>query len=144
MSQMTDVAENWFIDNVIRGAGTAPPSTWSFRLYTASPGEAGGGTEASYTGYAAATAAASLSNFAGTQGAGTTTASTGTGGQTSNNNLLTFGTTCTAGGPQTVTSLAWCSGTTAWFYGPLTQSRTINNGDVAPTAPAASLQLTAS
>lgn len=140
MSAMTDVMENALVDRAIRGQATpAFPTNWTFRLYTAAPGEAGGGTEASYTGYAPATQAASLANFAGTQGAGTTTASSGTGGQTSNNNPLTFGTPCTAGGPQVLVALAWCDGTVPWIVGTLTQARTINVGDQAPTAAAGAI-----
>jgi hypothetical protein len=142
MSQMTDVMENDFIDTYIRGQTSAKPATWTIRLYTAAPGETGGGTEASYTNYAAVTQTASLANFAGTQGAGTTTASTGTGGQTSNNNVLTFG-TAAGSGPQTLTHYAWCNGSTPWIHGALTTSRTINNGDVAPSFAAAALTLTA-
>ncbi|MBY0490644.1 MAG: hypothetical protein K2R93_12450 [Gemmatimonadaceae bacterium] len=142
MSQMTDVAENDFIDTYIRGQTSTKPATWSIRLYTAAPGETGGGTEASYTNYAAVTQAASLANFAGTQSAGSTTASSGTGGQTSNNNALTWG-TAAGSGPQTLTNFAWCSGTTPWYYGTLTSSRTINNGDAAPTAAAGQFTLTA-
>ncbi len=142
MSQMTDVAENDFIDTYARGQATTRPTSWVHRLFTAAPGETGGGTEASYTGYAAVTQTASLANYAGTQGAGTTTASTGTSGTTSNNNALTFGTP-NSGTSQTVTHQAWCAGTTPWFYGALTTPRTINNGDVAPVAAAGAMQLTA-
>lgn len=142
MSQMTDVAENDFIDVYIRNQASGKPTSWNIRLYTAAPGETGGGTVASYTNYADVSVAASLANFAGTQGAGTTTASTGTGGQTSNNNVLTFG-SAAGSGPQTLTHFAWCNSTTPWYYGPLTSSRTINNGDVAPSFAAAALTLQA-
>jgi hypothetical protein len=52
---------------------------------------AGTFTEATYTGYARATIASSLTNWAGTQGAGTVAASSGTSGATSNNVALSFG-----------------------------------------------------
>jgi hypothetical protein len=142
MSQMTDIAENDFIDVYIRNQASGKPTSWNIRLYTAATGETGGGTVASYTNYADVSVAASLANFAGTQGAGTTTASTGTGGVTSNNNVLTFG-TAAGSGPQTLTHFAWCNATTPWYYGALTTSRTINNGDVAPSFAAAALTLTA-
>lgn len=141
MSAATDVAENAIIDAVVRAQTPAFPTTWTFRLYTAAPGETGGGTEATYTNYAPVTQTANLTNFAGTQSAGSTAASSGTGGQTSNNNLLTFG-TAAGSGPQTLTHIAWCNSTTPWFYGALTASRVINNGDAAPTAAAGSLALT--
>lgn len=142
MSAASDYAENAVIDRVVRGQSTpAFPTTWSFDLYSAAPGETGGGTKLSYSGYAAATQTANMTNFAGTQSAGSTTASSGTGGQTSNNNLLTFGTAATSG-PQTGTHMAWGDGTNMWFYGALTNARVINNGDVAPTAAAGTLTLT--
>lgn len=140
MSQMTDVLENRLVDQFRGGAG-AFPATHVSRLYTAAPGEAGGGTEASYSGYAAVSVAASLANFAGTQGAGTTVASTGTGGQTSNNNVLTYGTPATSG-PQTLTHHAWCDATTPLIYATLASSRVINNGDAAPTAAAGAHTIT--
>lgn len=141
MSALTDIAENDFVDVYLRNQASAKPTTWTIRLYTAAPGETGGGTEASYTNYAAVTQTASLANFAGTQSAGSTTASTGTGGQTSNNNLLTFGTTA-GSGPQTLTHFAFCNGTTPWIYGALSASRIINNGDQAPTAAILALTIT--
>lgn len=141
MSAYTDVAENAIQDAVWRAQALGAPATWTFRLYTAAPGETGGGTEASYTGYAAATLAASLTNFAGTQSAGSTTASSGTGGTTSNNSILTFGTAATSG-PQTLTHIAACNSTTPWVYGALTASRIINSGDQAPTCAAGAFQHT--
>lgn len=103
-----------------------------------------GGTvvEASYTGYARANSAASLANWAGTQGAGTTVASTGTGvPTTSNNGTLTFGTTNTGS-----TAYVWATATfDATSAGnmlevePLTTVKTINNGDPAPTFAAGAL-----
>lgn len=98
--------------------------------------------EASYTGYARANLAASLANWAGTQGAGTTVASTGTGiPTTSNNGVLTFGTTNT-GTIAYVWAAATFDATTAGNMleiEPLTVVKTINNGDPAPTFAAAAL-----
>ncbi|MBX9857423.1 MAG: hypothetical protein K2Y26_17970 [Gemmatimonadaceae bacterium] len=142
MADMCDVMENDIIDVYMRGQPSGKPSTWSLRLYTAAPGETGGGTEASYTNYAAVSIAASLADMAGTQSAGSTTASSGTGGQTSNNNALTWG-TAAGSGPQTLTHFAWCNSTTPWIRGTLTASRTINNGDAAPTAAAGQFTITA-
>lgn len=92
--------------------------------------------EASYTGYARSNTAASLANWAGTQGATTTTASTGTGVPTTSNNVaLTFGATNTGS-----TAFVWATATfDATSAGnmleiePLTTVKTINNGDPAPT-----------
>ena len=101
-------------------------------------------TEAAYTGYARANVAASLANYAGTQGAGTTVASTGTSvPQTSNNTTATFGTTATTG-PTFVWASALYDATTAGnclMIEPLVTVKTINNGDPAPTYAAGALVL---
>ncbi|HYW49727.1 MAG TPA: hypothetical protein VE861_03925, partial [Gemmatimonadaceae bacterium] len=124
MSQLTDVAENAFIDALLRGQTFSPPATPFWALYTAAPGETGGGTEATYTGYARVSYAASLANWAGTQSAGSTTVSSGTGGQTSNNVAIPFG--APTSGPQTVTHFGLLTLVTAgvlWLYGTLTAAR---------------------
>lgn len=89
--------------------------------------------------YARVQIASSLANWSGTQGAGTTTASTGTGGEVSNNNSVAF--------PAPVGAnwgfawgLAYYDASTAgnaWAWGPLGTPKTINDGDSAPTFPAA-------
>jgi hypothetical protein len=134
MSQLTDYMENKFVDWYWRGQSFTPPATRYFALFTAAPGETGGGTEASYTGYARVGVAASLANFAGTQSAGSTTASSGTGGQTSNNGAITFG--APGSGPQTVThggTFDASSSGNLLDYHTLSSSRTLNNGDSAPS-----------
>lgn len=133
MANATDIMENDQVDVYLRNQASAKPTTWVSRLYTAAPGETGGGTEATYTNYAGVSIVASLANFAGTQAGGSTTASTGTGGQSSNNGLLTYG-TAAGSGPQTLTHHALCATTTPWMYSTLTASRIINNTDPAPTA----------
>jgi hypothetical protein len=145
MSSLTDSAENALVDWFYRGQ-TAPslPTDWFVALYTAAPGEAGGGTEATYTGYARVAITRSLAAWAGTQGAGTTVASNGSSGQTSNNGVVTFGAP-TAGGPQTMQALALMSastGGTMWQYGALTTPRVLNNGDQAPSIAAGQLTST--
>lgn len=95
-------------------------------------------------GYARVAVTASLANYAGTQGSGTTTASTGTNGTTSNNNAVTF--------PSPTSN--WASGTNkaaGWVeydassagnllrWGMLTTTKSINNGDAAPSFAAAAL-----
>ena len=134
MAGFTDTIENSLTDFLWRGQTFTALTTLYFALFTAAPGETGGGTEASYTGYARVGVAASLANFAGTQGAGTTVASSGTGGQTSNNAAITFG--APTSGPQTVVASAIMSASSAGtmhVYATLTSSRTLNNGDAAPS-----------
>jgi len=86
---------------------------------------------------------ASLANFAGTQAAASTTASSGTGGVTSNNGSITFPSPSASWG--TVTHFGiWdaSTGGNLLFHGALTTSKTINNGDAAPSFAAAALTLT--
>lgn len=145
MSSLTDSAENALVDWFYRGqAAPTLPTDWHVALFTAAPGEAGGGTEATYTGYGRQPITRSLAAWAGTQGAGTTVASSGSSGQTSNNGAVTFGAP-TAGGPQTIQALALMSastGGTMWQYGGLAQNRTLNNGDQAPSIAAGQLTST--
>ncbi|WP_180125634.1 hypothetical protein [Rhodoferax sp. BLA1] len=102
-------------------------------------------TEASYSGYARANTPASLANWAGTQGAGSTTVSSGTGvPRTSNNGVITIGTA-----PAGPTAYVWAtahfdavSGGNMLMVHPLTDVKTINAGDPAPSFPAATLSFT--
>lgn len=136
MSNLTNFAENKIVDALFRAQALGAPATWHVALLTAvTDAEAGTVTEVSGGGYARASVAASLANFAGTQSAGSTTASTGTGGQTSNNNTITFPSPSGANWG-VVTHIALydaSSGGNAWVISALTQSKTINNGDAAPT-----------
>lgn len=95
--------------------------------------------------YARVAVTPSLANFAGTQSAGSTTSSSGTGGQTSNNNVVTFPTPSAqwvpTGGAVWGTAvydqatggnlLQWAAGTAL--------KTSISNGDPAPTIAAAAL-----
>jgi hypothetical protein len=105
---------------------------------------AGTFTEASYTGYGRVTQASSLADWSGTQSAGSTTASTGTSGQTSNNNIITFGAPTSA---QTgiVVGMFLADASSAGniiVWSMLTNPKTINNGDAAPNFPAAAFTIT--
>ncbi len=102
----------------------------------------GAAVEAVYTGYARSNTAASLANYAGTQGAASTVASSGTGiPGTSNNAIATFGAAST-GATAYVWAAAFFDAVTAGnmlAIEPLTTGKTINNGDPAPTFAAAAL-----
>lgn len=153
MAAMSDFLENKIIDWLLRGqaigvtgataaAGTGPANVY-IALLTAAPSDAGGGTEASYTGYARATIVSSLANWAGTQSAASTVASSGTIGTTSNNAIVTIGTMALSG-PTVVTHIGIYDAVSAGnllFWSALTASKTINNGDPAPTFAAAALTL---
>lgn len=129
---MTDFAENKVVDALWRNQALGAPATRYFALFTAAPGETGGGTETTYGSYARVGVAASLTNFLSTQG--NTSASTGTTGQTSNAAAIAFASPTS--GPATLTHLGVFDASTAgncWDYEALTNSRTVNNGDAAPT-----------
>lgn len=150
MAAMSDVLENKLIDWLLRGqaigitgasaaAGTGPTNTY-VALFTANPSDAGGGTEVTGGSYARVTVASSMANWAGTQGAGTTVASSGTSGTTSNNNAITFPAPTANWGVITGVGIYDAStGGNLLLWGALTTSKTVNNGDAAPSFVAAAL-----
>jgi hypothetical protein len=135
MTALTDAYENSIIDWLMRGQSLTPPATGYIALFTVAPTDSTSGTEVSGGSYARVAVAASLSNWAGTQSAGSTTASSGTGGTTSNNAVITFPTATADWG--TVVGFAYMSassGGTMLFYAPLAASRSITNGSTASFA----------
>lgn len=115
-----------------------------FALFTVSPSDSGGGTEVTGGSYARISYASTLANWAGTQSAASTTASTGTGGQTSNNNAITFAAPTADWG--TVVAVGVYDKLTTGnllFWKALTANRTLLNGDPAPAFAAAQFTLTA-
>ena len=112
---------------VADGTATWTEMTPDFEAGTNLPEPSGGG-------YARARLAASLTNFSGTQAAGSTTASSGTDGTIENNVAITYGAPSgdwgVAGGWAGYDAL---SGGNAWEWAMLTTPKTINNGDAAPS-----------
>lgn len=104
----------------------------------------GAGTFAEVTGgsYARVTVAASLANFAGTQGGASTVASSGSDGSTSNNTALNWPAPTAqwhpAGGAivGVVVFDALAAGN-PWHWSLLSAVKNVNNGDAAPGLPAA-------
>lgn len=142
MSGMSNYLENKVIDWLLRGQSFAPPATVYVALLTAAPNDAGGGTEVSGGSYARQAITSSMANWAGTQSSGSTTASSGTNGTTSNNNPVTFPSPTANWG--VVTHVAIYDASTSGnllFYAALNASKTINNGDAAPSFAAADLTL---
>lgn len=142
MGMFTDYFENKLVDQIFRGQAYTFPATLHVGLLTAAPSDASAGTEVSGGSYARVAVAGSLANWAGTQAAGSTTASSGTGGTTSNNNAITFPAPTANWG----TATHWAiydasSGGNMLMYGSLTASKTINNGDAAPSFAAGALSL---
>ena len=135
---LTDTYENSLIDWLMRGQALTPPATGYIALFTTCPTDSTSGTEVSGGSYARVSVAASLTNWAGTQGAGTTIASSGTGGTTSNNGAITFP-TATADW-NTVNCFGYMtasSGGTLVFYAALTAARNITAGSTASFSAAA-------
>lgn len=150
MAAMTDFMENKFIDWFFRGqaigitgasaaAGTGPTSLF-VGLLTSSPADAGGGTEVTGGSYARVSVTSSLTNWAGTQAAASTVASSGSSGTTSNNAAITFPAPTANWGTVTHWGI-WdaASGGNLLIYAPLNVSKTVNNGDAAPSFAAAAL-----
>lgn len=133
MSAFTDYAENKLCDHLFRAQTFSAPATLYVALFTASPTDAGGGTECTGGDYARVAVTCSLTNWSGTQGAGTTAASSGTSGTISNNISVTFPTPTASWG--TVVAVGLCDAASAGnllLYGAVSPSKTINNGDAAP------------
>lgn len=140
MAALSDYLENKLIDWLLRGQAFTPPATVYVALLTAAPSDSGGGTEVSGGSYARVAVASSLANWAGTQSAGSTAASSGTGGQTSNNNAVTFPAPTANWGVVTHTALYdAASGGNLLAWGALGASKTVNNGDAAPSFSAGQL-----
>lgn len=135
MAGKSDYWENKLLDAFFRGQAFTFPATIHVALLTAAPSDAGGGTEVSGNNYARVAVTSSLANWAGTQSAGSTAVSSGTGGTTSNNNAITFPLPNGAGWG-VVTHFALYDAPTAGnllYWAALTQAKTINNGDAAPS-----------
>jgi hypothetical protein len=141
MSQMTDALENRLIDHFFRARQNTAPATVRVELYTAAPGEAGGGTKVTGGSYALVGVTTSDTAFLATQGGTPAAASSGTGGATSNAAAVTFPTPTANWGVVTHVSIDDAS-SVALLYGALTNAKTINNGDPAPSFPIAALAIT--
>jgi hypothetical protein len=142
MASMSNYLENQIIDWLMRGQSFSPSASKYFALLTAAPSDTGGGTEVTGGSYARVAVTSSLANFAGTQSAGSTAASSGTGGTTSNNAAITFPAPTANWG--TVTHFAVYDASTSGnllFWGALTASKTVNNGDAAPSFAAGAFTL---
>lgn len=124
MSQFSDYLEDKLRQHVFRTGSYTKPTVLAVALYTAAPGEAGGGTEVSGGSYARVQRDPLDANW---------TAPDTTGGLTDNAAALTFPTPSAGWGVVTHTAiLDATSGGNFLFYGALTTPKTINNGDPAP------------
>jgi hypothetical protein len=154
MAAMSDFLENKIIDWLFRAqaigitgasaaAGTGPTALF-VGLHTATPSDTGGGTEVTGGSYArvSVTSGMSASGWAGTQSAGSTAASSGATGTTSNNGAITFPAPTANWGVVTHFGIYDASSAgNLLFWGALTASKTVNNGDAAPSFAAAALAI---
>lgn len=139
-TSLSDYLENRLIDAFLRGQAYTMPATTYVALATTTGSDSACGTEVTGGSYARVAVTSSLANWAGTQSAGSTTASTGTGGTTSNNNAVTFPAPTANWG--TVTEFCVFDASTSGnllFRAALSVSKTVNNGDAAPSFAAGAL-----
>jgi hypothetical protein len=150
MSKLTNFGENALVDFFMRAQAAGLPADWHVGLVTAiGDAETASVTEVSGGAYARVAVTRSLAAFSGTQGAGSTTASSGTSGQSSNNAGITFPAPTANWGTVIGVGL-WdaASGGNLWVLDNIRNSdgaaitRTILNGDDAPSFAAGSLRLT--
>jgi len=137
---MSDYLENRLIDAFLRGQSYTMPTTVYVALATTTGSDTSCGTEVTGGSYARVSVTSSLANWAGTQSSGSTVASTGTNGTTSNNNAITF--PAPTGNWGTVSEVCVFDASTSGnmlFRTALTVSKTVNNGDAAPSFAAAAL-----
>jgi hypothetical protein len=129
MSAMTDVLEGLIVGHIFRTATWAKPAALTVALYTAMPGETGGGTEVSGTGYARVANNPLDANWAApSAGNGTTS------------NVATIQYAAPTASWCTIVGMGLFADGVLWLYGALTANKTVNNGDAAPSFPAGTLQ----
>jgi hypothetical protein len=124
MGSKSNYLENAILNHVLGGQTYTPPATVYVALFTAAPGEAGGGTEVSGGGYSRVAVANDTTNWP-----------TTTSGQKSNANAITF--------PQATanwgTIVAWglfdaATGGNLLYYGDVSPNKAVNSGDTAQFA----------
>ena len=134
MSAMSDFLEVELRKHIFRTGSYTKPTVLAVALYTAAPGETGGGTEVSGGSYARVQRDPLDANWTG---------ASSTDGLTDNAADLTFPTPSANWG--VVTHFAILDATSAGnflFYGALAQSKTVNNGDPAPKFVTGALDVT--
>lgn len=139
----TNFLENEMIDHLFRNRSYGPPAAIWVALYTANPGETGGGTEVSGGSYARVQVGPGATIWQGTNGETTAVDSAGTGGATQNIAAINFATpSANWGSISGVALLDASSAGNFLFYGTLTITKTVNNGDPAPSFLAGALTFT--
>lgn len=134
MSNFSDYTENNIITGLFRTGGFTKPAALYAALYTAMPGEAGGGTEVSGGSYARVQVGPSDATWA---------APVSGDGHTENVGVVQFAAPTAAWGNIVGTALmdAAAAGNEI-VYGALTTPKTVNNGDAAPSFAAGAFDFT--
>ena len=131
----SDYLENEIIKHIFRTGSFAAPATLYVALFTSATTDAGGGTEVTGGAYARASVTSSDANW---------DATSGTDGLTANTNAITFPAPSGANWG-TITHFAIYDAASAGnmlYHGALGTSKTVNDGDPAPSFPAGSLTIT--
>lgn len=118
MGAFSNYLEEKIVEHVLRNNAITPPTTVYVALFESDPGEATGGTETAYTGYARQPAAWTALDA---------------NGQTKNVDALTFPANGNAAASVTITHLALYDAATngnCLFYAQLSASKTLSPGDV--------------
>jgi hypothetical protein len=131
MSQATDYLESQIRAHIFRTATYTKPTSLDIALYTATPGETGGGTEVTGGSYARVARNPSDANW---------TAASGIDGLTDNAAAITFATPSANWG--LITSFGIFTSTDLLIYGTLGTNKTVNNGDAAPAFAIGALTVT--
>lgn len=132
----SDYLENEIIKHLFRTGSFTKPTVLGVALFTAAPSDSGGGTEVSGGSYARVDTPPLDANW---------DATSGVDGKTANTSVITFPTPTGTWG--TISHFAIFDALTTGnilYHGALTTSKTVNNGDPAPTFPAGSLIVTES
>ncbi len=127
---LSDWSENNLVDFLFRAQTWTVGADLHFGLSTAACSDSSVGTEVTGGNYARVAVTRSLANFAGTQSAGSTTASSGTGGVTSNNGAISWGTVTWSGTVSHFFVATASSGGNIVLCKAITGgSKTVNSGD---------------
>ncbi len=135
MGGISTYAEKAVLDQLFGATAYSTPATLYVALYTATPSDSGGGTEVSGGSYARVAVTNNTTNFPASTGGAPASKSNGT--------AITFPAPTAAWG--VVTSFGVLDASTAGnllWWGALTVSKTINNGDAAPSFAASALTFT--
>jgi hypothetical protein len=136
MTAFSDYLEGQLINHVFRTASFTKPTGLYVALFTVTPSDSGGGTEVTGGSYARVNLAPADANW---------TAPSSGNGQTSNLAAVTFPTpTADWGTVVAIGIFDAVSGGNLLFWGALTASKTIHNGDAAPSFATGSLVITLS